>query len=103
MAPYRARGEWKHTTYLDRSLEFEEDRLVDKDLAGFCAKELDLVFQELDRLAWSVASHCGGEIAGRSECPGGAEDVHVRRAINELAWKTATGRAVGAHLRADDL
>lgn len=101
MASNRALGEWKHTTYLDRSLEFEEDRLVDKDLAGFCAKELDLVLQELDRLAWSVASHYDGEIAGRSECPGGAR--HVRRAINELAWKTAAGRAAGAHLRADDL
>jgi hypothetical protein len=46
------------TADLDGSFEFEEDRLVDEDLAGLCAEELDLVLLQLDLLAGAVASDC---------------------------------------------
>ena len=46
------------TTDLDRSLELEEDRLVDEYFASFCTQVFDFVFCELDWLARSVATHC---------------------------------------------
>lgn len=46
-----------HTADLNRSFELQEDRLVDKDLASFCAKELDLMLQKLYGLPWTVSSY----------------------------------------------
>ena len=46
------------TANLDGSFELEQDRLVDKDLARFCAQKLDLVLLQLDLFPWAVATNC---------------------------------------------
>ena len=43
---------------LDRSFEFEQDRLVDEDLARPRAQVSDLVLGQLHGFTGSVASHC---------------------------------------------
>ena len=60
------RPQRERTADFDRRLEFEQDGLVDKDLARLCAQELDLVLLQLHLLARSVSSDCAGE-RGRNE------------------------------------
>ncbi len=46
------------TTYLDRRLQLQQDRLVNENLPGLGTKVLDLVFLKLYRLARSITPHC---------------------------------------------
>lgn len=47
-----------HTAYLYRSFQFEQDRLIDEDLAGSRTQVLDLMLLELDGFARSITPYC---------------------------------------------
>ena len=57
---------------LDGRLEFEEDGLVDEDLAGLGAEELDLKLLQLDLLAGPVAADCASSVPAKWPYDGGA-------------------------------
>lgn len=54
-------------TYLDRSLEFEEDGLRDEDLTGLGAKVADLSLEELDLLSRARAADLKETVYDRVE------------------------------------